>query len=288
MSLYRSIVAASDDGKIHILNESSTVIEAGDNISRMRQCPKNRNLVAVGGKERKNNLKVFDLETQKQIFSSKNVPQDSLQLEVPVWDSDMAFVNDSENCLATCSRYGYIRLYDYRQQRRPLKSYSDSREQAFNSLAEYNGIIYAGTTNGSFYAFDLKSLKVPLHTYKGAVGSITSIAVDETGKFLFASSLDRYVRAYNAESTQLLYQCYVKSKANEIIMKSADQGLLDELSATQVEAQKRVAEGSDEEYDDMFGKMQKVEDDGKPASVKRVKHLRKSQMKRHSGIVFKT
>lgn len=287
IKIYRSIVAATDGGKLHILNDSATVIETGDNLSRMRQCAKNRNLVAVCGKERKNNLKVFDLEAQKQIFSSKNVPNDNLQLEVPVWDSDMAFVNNSENCLATCSRHGYIRLYDYREQRRPVKNYTDSRDQAFNSLAEYNGIIYVGTTNGSLYAFDLKSLKVPLHTYKGAVGSISSVTVDETGKFIFASSLDRYIRAYDAEKTQLLYQCYVKSKASEIIMKSADQRLLDELSAAQLDAQKRTAEGSDEEYDNMFGKMQKVEDDGKP-SVKRVKNLRKSQMKRHSGIVFKT
>lgn len=254
----------------------------------MRQCPKNRNLVAVGGKERKNNLKVFDLEAQKQIFSTKNVPHDNLQLEVPVWDSDMAFVNNSEHCLATCSRHGYIRLYDYRQQRRPVKSYTDTRDQAFNTLAEHNGIIYVGTTKGSLYAFDLKTLKVPLHTYKGAVGSISSIALDDTGKFIFSSSLDRYIRAHDAETTQLVYQCYVKSKVSEVIMKSADQRLLDEVDAKQLEAQKRTAEGSDEDFDDMFGKMQKVEDDGKPSSGKRVKHLRKSQMKRHSGIVFKT
>lgn len=254
----------------------------------MRQCPKNRNLIAVGGKERKNNLKVFDLEAQKQVFSSKNVPPDNLQLEVPVWESDMAFVNNSDNCLATCSRFGYIRLYDYREQRRPVKNYTDNRDQAFTSLVERDGIIYVGTTNGCLYAFDLKSLRVPLHTYKGAVGSITSIALDETGKFVFASSLDRYIRAYDAEKTQLLYQCYVKSKASEIMMKSADQRLLDEVSAAKLEAQKRVAEGSDEDFDDMFGKMQKVEDDGKPAAAKRAKNLRKSQMKRHSGIVFKT
>jgi ribosome biogenesis protein NSA1 len=241
----------------------------------------------VGGKERKNNLKVFDLEAQKQIFSSKNVPHDNLQLEVPVWESDMAFVNNSENCLATCSRHGYIRLYDNRQQRRPVKNYTDPRDQAFNSMAEHDGIVYVGTTNGCLYAFDLKSLKVPLHTYKGAVGSITSIAIDETGKFVFASSLDRYIRAYDVEKTQLLYQCYVKSKASEIIMKSADQRLLEELSASQLDAQKRAAEGSDEEYDNIFGKMQKVEDGEKSIGM-RVKSLRKSQMKRHSGIVFKT
>lgn len=248
----------------------------------MRQCPKNRNLVAVGGKDRQNNLKVYDMEAQKEIFASKNIPLDSLQLEVPVWDSDMAFVNDSEQCLATCSRHGYIRFYDYRQQRRPIHNYSDSRDQAFNSMATHEGIVYVGTNTGSLYAFDLKSLKVPLHTYKGAVGGISSISVDETGKFLVASSLDRYVRVYNADKTHLLYQCYMKSKPSEILMRPVDQRLLDEQKSVQLEAQKRAAEGSDEEFDNLFTKMQKVEDDGKE------EQLKKSEMKRHSGIVFRT
>lgn len=253
----------------------------------MRQCPKNRNLIAVGGKDRKNNLKVYDMEAQKEIFTSKNVPLDNLQLEVPVWDSDMAFVNDSENCLATCSRHGYIRFYDYRQQRRPIHNYSDNRDQAFNSMATHGGIVYVGTNTGSLYAFDLKSLKVPLHTYKGAVGGISSIStVDETGKFLAASSLDRYVRVYDAEKTHLLYQCYMKSKPSEILVKPADQRLLDEQKSALLEAQKRAAEGSDEEFDNLFTKMQKVEDDGK--SEEKKAKLQKSEMKRHSGIVFRT
>lgn len=227
------------------------------------------------------------METQKQIFSSKNVPHDNLQLEVPVWDSDMSFVNDSDSCLATCSRYGYIRFYDYRQQRRPIHNYCDNKDRAFTCMAERNGIIYVGTTTGSLFAFDLKSLKVPLHTFKGSVGSVSSLTVDESGKFLFVSSLDRYVRVYNAEKTNLLYQCYVKSKASQILMKSADHRLIAEQSVEQLEAQKRAAEGSDEEFDNLFGKMQKIGDDAKE-SAKREKLLRKSAMKRHSGIVIRT
>lgn len=279
----RTIIAAGDNGKIHILNEASTVLEAGDNISHMRLCPQNRKLIAVGGKDRKNNLKVFDLEAGKEIFSSKNVPHDNLQLEVAVWDSDLSFVNDSEHCLATCSRYGYIRFYDYRQQRRPVTNYVDNREQAFNSLAESHGIVYVSTTTGGIFAFDLKNMKVPLHTYKGAVGSITSIAVDTTGKFIFTSSLDRYVRVHDAEKTNLLYQCYVKSKANQILMKTLDGSLLEEHQKTQEEA---VA-GSDDEYENLFDKMQTVEDGEEPIAKKRKASVKTSVMKRHSGIVYR-
>ncbi|KAG5673124.1 hypothetical protein PVAND_003198 [Polypedilum vanderplanki] len=284
-----TIVAASDDGKIHILNDSPTVLETGDNLSKMRQCSQNKNFVAVGGKDRKNNLKVFDLESGKSIFSSKNVPHDNLQLEVPVWDSDICFVNNSDSNLATCSRHGYIRLYDYRAQRRPLKNYTDSKEQAFNSLTEHSGIIFVGTTTGSLYAFDLKSMKVPLHTYKGATGSISSITTDDSGKYLFVSSIDRYVRVYNSEKTHLLYQCYVKSKASEILMKEADTQLLNEHK----KEQKQTVDGSDEEYDNLFDQMQTVEDEttGEPSTKKSKKlshDVKHSHMKRHSGIVFRT
>ncbi|CRL06805.1 CLUMA_CG019605, isoform A [Clunio marinus] len=276
-----TIVAASDNGKIHILNDTSAVLEAGDNISHMQQCPQNKKLIAVGGKERQNNLKVFDLETQKEIFKSKNIPHDNLQLEVPVWDSDLSFVNNSDACLATCSRYGYIRFYDYRQQRRPVNNYTDNRDQAFNSLAEHNGIVFVSTTTGGLFAFDLKNMRVPLHTYKGATGSISSIAVDETGKFLFTASLDRYVRAHNIEKTNLLYQCYVKSKASQIVMKQADQRLLN----TQKEQKDQKTEESDEEYDNLFDKMQTVDEDDDEPSSKKPKVVKTSGMKRHSGIV---
>lgn len=247
----------------------------------MRQSTANQNLVAVGGKDRKNNLKIFDLQTQKLIFTSKNVPHDSLQLEVPIWDSDMSFVNDTENSLVTCSRYGYIRLYDTRQQRRPVKNYIDKNEQAFNSLTERNGIIYVGTTMGSLYAFDLKTMKVPLHTYKGAVGSITSIQLDDTGKFLFSSSLDRFVRVHNAEKTNLLYQCYLKIKPSQMVMKSADNLLLNDYKLKKQAKAATVDVDSDEEYDELFKGMQKVDEDEGPSSSK------KPRMKRHSGMIVK-
>jgi ribosome biogenesis protein NSA1 len=203
---------------------------------------------------------------------------------VPVWDSDVAFVNNSDKCLATCSRHGYIRYYDYRQQRRPIHNYTDSRDQAFNSLIEKDGIIYVGTTTGSVYAFDIKAMKTPLHTYKGATGSISSLTIDETGKYLFTSSLDRYVRVYDSHKTHLLYQCYVKSKASEILMKVANNQLLDEHK----ESSKQTVDASDDEYDELFNQMQTVNDESGEPSSKKLKLIKHSHMKRHSGIVFRT
>lgn len=201
---FRSTVVATDNGKIHILGKTTEVIEAGSHLSKMRQCKQNLNLVAVGGKEMENHLQIFDLTTKEKVFGSKNVPHDSLQLEVPVWDSDIAFVD--EHCLATCSRYGYIRFYDQRVQRRPMLNYTDQKDFAFTTLAESNGVLFVGTTIGGLFGFDQRTLKTPLHTYKGFTGSITDISVDSTGKFVCTSSLDRYVRVHGVENTHLLYQ----------------------------------------------------------------------------------
>lgn len=277
---FRTLFAASDNGKVYSLEDSNSILETGDNIAHMRQCKQSPNLIAVGGKERNNNLKVYDLAAQKEIFSSKNVPHDNLELEVPVWDSDLSFVNNSDHCLATCSRYGYIRFYDYRQQRRPVLSYVDAKEQAFNSMVEHNGTLFVSTTTGGMYAFDLKHLKVPLHTYKGAVGSVTSMSVDDTGKFLFSASLDRYVRVHSVEKANLLYQCYVKSKASQIVMKEADSRLLSEYKKTKAEKEA----DSDQEYDELFSEMQTVEDTAAADGPSAPKKGRIVKMKRHSGM----
>lgn len=268
------VIVAYEEGEIHFLDDSGTKIETGDNISRMRSCLKSPNLIAVGGKERQNNLKVYDTNTQQQVFNSKNVPHDNLQLEVPVWDSDLCFI--TPDTLATCSRYGYIRYFDTKTQRRPVFEYKDDKDRAFNSMAEHNGIIYASTTTGGLFAFDTKMLKRPLHTYKGATGAIMSIAVDESGKYVFTTSLDRYVRVNAAEKTNLVYQCYVKSKGSQILVKTSE--IKEETPNVENEA-------SDEEYNELFDKMQTIEDqDEDEPSAKKPKTLGKTIMKRHCGL----
>lgn len=126
------------------------IINTGDQMDHLRQCPTATHIVATGGKARQNNLKVFDLSADgKQIFTSKNLPNDYLQLEVPVWDSDIGFV-DGPNVLATCSRHGYVRLYDTRKQRRPVTHFaSEEHGMSFAALVAHGNYIYTGTTMGA-------------------------------------------------------------------------------------------------------------------------------------------
>lgn len=265
------LIAGIGNGKIQVVAETPIVLETGNHLSKLRQCPVNKKLVATGGKERQNNIKVWDLETQKRTFTSKNLPHDYLQLEVPVWDSDVLFSNEHE--LATCSRYGYIRRYDTRAQRRPVVEYNNSKEQiSYTSLAAHENMIYAAASTGIIRAFDFRRLKIVAHTYKGYTGSISDIGIDETGKYLYSSSLDRFVRVHCSQSTALLYQCYVKSKATKILLRNKTVSAADSLNDTDCVFMGEVNEedddepqqpeenggGSDPEFDELFENMDTI------------------------------
>lgn len=297
------LVAGSENGKIQLLDGqlSPTIIEVGDNLSRMRQCSSNKKLVATGGKERQNRLKVWDLTTKQNIFNTKNLPNDHLQLEVPIWDSDFAFFDS--NCLASCSRYGYVRVYDMRKQRRPVEKYANSKEQfSYSCLTLHDKMIYCGTTTGIVRAFDSRNLKTHVHTYKGFTGGVKDLSIDVTGKYLSSAALDRFVRVHDANTTAMLYQTYIKSKGTAILFKTVTDEVDDcvivdtadiqpaeaeeELDEEEVD-QKRVLSGrrnpvsakvgSDDEYEKLFEKMETVGENGDepPKKKKKFRNFKK-------------
>lgn len=268
------LIVGLTNGKIQIGDKKPMFLETGDAMSRLRQCNEERKLVATAGKERQNNLKVWDLETSACTFKTKNVPNDFLQLEVPIWDSDFRFID--ANCLSTCSRYGYVRFYDMRQQRRPIASYTNDKEQmSYTCLAAHENTIVVGATTGVMRAFDTRKMKQILHTYKGFSGSISDVGIDDTGKYVYTASLDRFVRVHASESTILQYQCYVKSKATRILLrifapkaeiKSEDESDNEPASSDGDDDDAVVISQSDEddsgeesEFDDIFDKMPTVE-----------------------------
>ncbi|XP_039957582.1 WD repeat-containing protein 74 [Bactrocera neohumeralis] len=272
------LAAGFSNGQVQRISISSStdselIISSGDDMSHLRQCPTNRNLVATGGKGRQNNLKVLDMAADgKQIFTSKNLPNDYLQLEVPVWDSDVGFI-DSPHTLATCSRYGYVRLYDTRKQRRPVQCFATEEQMSFATLVAHGNYIYTGTTMGAMKAFDIRRMKTFVHTYKGFTGAISDVSLDSTGKYLASASLDRYVRVHHVDSTVLLYQCYVKSKATRVLIRqsaenpnsSTTEATEEDLDKTENSTKKKnivkATVPEDKEYEDMFENMQTICDD---------------------------
>jgi ribosome biogenesis protein NSA1 len=83
-------------------------LKLGRRLTRMRQCRAERSLIATTGQEV--DLQVWDLmaASAEPVFRAKNVRPDFLELRVPVWNADLAFL--SHKTVATASRHGHIRL----------------------------------------------------------------------------------------------------------------------------------------------------------------------------------
>jgi len=121
---------------------------------------------------------------------------------------------------------------------------------------------------GALKAFDTRRMNTHVHTYKGFTGGISDLHLDTTGSYLSSASLDRYVRIHDAESTVLLYQCYVKSKATKIIIRQLEserkiieqpEGDAELEVVSNVRQIKSIsATPVDNEYEEMFDQMPTV------------------------------
>lgn len=91
--------------------------------------PNQPNIVATGGKEVE--LSLWDLDTlflnpeefPKPIFAARNVPDDKLDLRVPVWVMAARFLTptrDNSYRVVIATKYGQIRVYESRSKRRPV------------------------------------------------------------------------------------------------------------------------------------------------------------------------
>ncbi|XP_058458262.1 WD repeat-containing protein 74 [Malaya genurostris] len=256
------IVTGIDKGIVKIVRyPETTEFSVGENLAKLRICCEDQNLMVTGGKNLKQIIKVWDLENQKVIFAAKNVRKDMLELEQPVWENDVLFLD--RNTIASCSRHGYVRVYDLRGvQRRPVQAYSPPDDQlSFTCLAGNGGYLYAGTTTVGMRAFDIRKMKNHIHVYKGFTGTITSVDIDATGSYLFTSCLDRYVRIHHAHKTAMVYQCYVKSKPTQILGTDyKEKAVVETDDDDLIMIEENENDQVDSEYEDLFAKMQTVKE----------------------------
>ncbi|XP_033211907.1 WD repeat-containing protein 74 [Belonocnema kinseyi] len=197
--------------------DDGVAINAGPNLHRMRQSTSKKEIIATGGLE--NPLQLFDLEKKKQIFVAKNVKNDSLELRVPVWISDIGFFPDSSK-LVTSSKYGHVRLYDHHAQRRPVMNI-EVKQEALGYLAvdAANMQVIVGSGKGRMHLIDLRNGKIVNH-YKGAVGSVTAIAINKKSTNVVSVSLDRYIRIHDIKTKELLKKEYLTSRPTCLLIRS--------------------------------------------------------------------
>ncbi|KAK2582506.1 hypothetical protein KPH14_004804 [Odynerus spinipes] len=270
-----AILTAVYSGEIKLWkfnNKEQFVLNAGDNLHRMRHSNVNRKIIATGGQE--NRLKLFDLEKQEQIFSEKNMPHDFLNLRIPIWISDIAYLRDSPT-LATVSRYGHLRLYDPNAQRRPVLN-MEIKDEPLTALTvpSVGTQVIVGSGKGMMKLIDLRKPGRIVHTYKGLVGSITGLACSEAGPYVVSTSLDRYLRVYNINTREMIKKVYLTSKLTCLVLRSTfstetqidnderskenyDNSINNDNEITCVNNKSENVNG-DAEYDALFDKMEVI------------------------------
>ncbi|KAJ1735188.1 Ribosome biogenesis protein nsa1 (NOP7-associated protein 1) [Coemansia biformis] len=230
---------------------AATLMKLPMDAFRMRVHPKRPSVFAVGGREQE--LTVWDAETVKAgaaeggyakpssapIFKSKNVPNDNLDLHVPVWITDMQFTSDdtANPTIAVSTGYKQIRIYDAKAQPRPVHNWTPSKHPIYHIIVSHTRPeLYFADNTGSLSQLDLRTGKV-IGGYKGIAGAVKSIALSEDGSKVAAAGLDRYLRVFEAGGMRRpLHQAYIKQRVSHVVWDWEQKDLgLDEIEQKEAE-----------------------------------------------------
>lgn len=262
LSRYKGkILTAVTSGHVKVCSHaknSNSIIDTGGSIEKMRHSSVNADIIVVGGKE--NDLKVWNLEQKTCTFAAKNVKPDKLQLRVPVWISDLDFLRDSTK-VAVCTRYGHVRVYDpSTAQRRPVLN-MDIPEQSLTALAvaHRDHHVVVGSTKGKMMLIDLRGKGSVVQHYKGAVGSMKSIACHKTEPYIVSVGFDRHILVHDLNSRAVLQKMYLKCLLNCILLRS-NAFLKTVDNSCDIKGSDDDIQVIEDDYDEIFNNMETVEE----------------------------
>uniref|UniRef100_A0AC35TRZ1 WD_REPEATS_REGION domain-containing protein n=1 Tax=Rhabditophanes sp. KR3021 TaxID=114890 RepID=A0AC35TRZ1_9BILA len=171
---------------------------------------------AAGGKE--NELKIWDMARQQPIFTAKNVSHDFLNLRVPVNILSMGYCKGSDKIYTTTKKH-QIRLYDPKAQAKPVMDLSWLENPITASSPGYEEhFIVVGNAIGEMGLFDTRVQRL-VHKYKGAAGSIRSIAANPNAPLVASVGLDRFIRVHDMKKHCLRTKWYAKVKLSSVLMR---------------------------------------------------------------------
>ncbi|XP_034234774.1 WD repeat-containing protein 74 [Thrips palmi] len=251
-----ALVTATESGHISVFrleDDQCINIHAGGPVSKMRHSMSNPSIIGTGGLE--NELKLWDLNTGKKTFESKNVPLDFLQLRVKVWVTDHVFMPSSDN-VAVGSKYGYVRLYDPKAQRRPVVNVN-MPEMAVTCIASTGDdhTVLCGLAKGNIVAVDLRMGRTA-QNYKGFVGAVRDIACHPTEPYIVSVGLDRFLRVHHKTTKKILLKEYMVSRMSCVLMRSS----FDFNHKVGKGSQNKSHEKKAQKFEDMFDSMEVVID----------------------------
>ncbi|TKR61378.1 hypothetical protein L596_028496 [Steinernema carpocapsae] len=252
-----NIVAGVESGEVMVYESDGTLvssdIKAGEDLRIVAKNPMAEQ-IATGGK--KELLRIWDLETQKETWKAKNVKPDWLQIPIPIWVSNARYLDDNGLIVTTTGRY-QIHVYDPRAQRRPVKEleWLDMPIHALSTTYKPMHIM-AGNTKGELAQFDLRNKITALGKYRGFAGSIRSIDCHPSSPYAVSCGIDRFVILHDMETRKIVKKIYCKARLNQLVMKKA-LSLLDNAP----KAPKRELDSDEEDDEDEFSGMKKIKEE---------------------------
>ncbi|KAJ2796119.1 Ribosome biogenesis protein nsa1 (NOP7-associated protein 1) [Coemansia guatemalensis] len=211
--------------------DGAMLMKVGVDACRMRVHQKRPSVFAVGGREQE--LTVWDADTVEAgsqseytkprstpVFKSKNVGNDNLDLRMPVWITDMQFMDDNAltPLVAVSTGHRQIRIYDAKTQQRPVHDWEVSKHPIYHILASHvRPELFFADNMGNVQQLDTRMGRV-VSGYKGIAGAVKAMAISEDGSMIAAAGLDRFLRVYEAGGMRRpLHRAYIKQRVSQVV-----------------------------------------------------------------------
>ncbi|XP_028131079.1 WD repeat-containing protein 74 [Diabrotica virgifera virgifera] len=261
----KGLLAGKADGTVNIWsgkkNEHFNLSIGNEGTLDCLVLNENRNCFGTGGE--KNDLKLWDIETQQCIFKAKSMGHDKLNLPIPTSIRGITFFPEDPHLSCCCTKEGHVLLYDDRKQRRPVVKFLEPKASYTTIACAYRDRqCLVGTTKGYMQLLDMKAGKC-MKTFTSFTGSVSSIVCDPLEPYVFSASLDRYLRVHNLETKELLHKVYMKINLTSLLIKPVVKEEKEEPAEKikdkgTIFGNDEADEDIDEEYENIFSNMEVI------------------------------
>ena len=161
---------------------------------------------------------LYNINQQKIEFKGKNLPNDELNLRIPMHDMDIVEVKNNPRLNYISTAYGEIRLYDKKASPRPSlnKKITNTKINKID-ITDDGNYLFVGDNSGYCAMLDIRKSFSACKTFKGNSGAIKTLVNIEQNNNLIVSGFDRYVRIYDYKSGGD-EKIFVKNKVNSAIL----------------------------------------------------------------------
>eukprot|EP00340_Litonotus_pictus_P008957 CAMPEP_0170518546 /NCGR_PEP_ID=MMETSP0209-20121228/4212_1 /TAXON_ID=665100 ORGANISM="Litonotus pictus, Strain P1" /NCGR_SAMPLE_ID=MMETSP0209 /ASSEMBLY_ACC=CAM_ASM_000301 /LENGTH=303 /DNA_ID=CAMNT_0010804147 /DNA_START=79 /DNA_END=990 /DNA_ORIENTATION=- len=193
-------------------------------------------------------IRIFDLNKEDFSFRSKNVPNDELDLKVPIWDTDVVQDRNSETVFYVSTGYGKIRTYDSRVKIQPISDQEEFNKvpvKKINKMVAVDDYLCIGDNTGRCCLLDKRKGKFcPCKTVVKAAGAITDI--NYLGdNFVATIAKDRFLRVFDMKTNEEFHKIYLKNQLSSMYVMEWSLEKNKEIGLEEEEEVSEEGEGSD-------------------------------------------